>query len=80
MYIFIFVLTEKLKMHTVSNLHFYSKEVSTFSCGFRSALHISICQENTDLSCLCAFINIIISCNGFSIMTSFCLDYQIAFP
>lgn len=47
---FYFVLIEQLKMHTVSTLHFYSKEVSVFSCGFRSDLHITICQENIDLS------------------------------
>lgn len=76
---FYFVLIDQLKMHTVSTLHFYSKEVSMFSCGFRSDLHITIHQENTDLSFLCAFI-IIINYYGFSVMTSFCLNYQIAIP
>lgn len=67
-------------MHTVSTLHFYSKEVSLFSCVFRSDLHITICQENTDLSCLCAFINVISNYYGFSVMTNFCLNYETATP
>lgn len=33
---FYFVLIEQLKTHTISNLHFHSKEVSMFSCRFGS--------------------------------------------
>lgn len=48
---FYFVLIEQLKMHTISNLHFHSTEISMLSCRFRADLQITTCQENTDLSC-----------------------------
>lgn len=75
---FYFVLIEQLRTHTALTLHFYCKEVSMFSRRFRSDLHITIWQENTHNSCLCAFISIIINYYVFSVLTSFCLNYGIA--